>query len=222
MLCSRCSEVLKPVVAVDIDGTLGDYHGHFWNFACNWLGSSGPAYMSGLGKYDGSLSYSTWFCSEHQIADLTTFRAIKLAYRQGGMKRTMPMWEFAPELCKNVMDAGAELWLTTTRPYLSLDGIDRDTRSWLERHGIPYDHLMYDEHKYPVLNERVHAERVIAVVDDEYEQCAMAAQIWGKHVPVQRGIPYNENARFFPRMESLASISNEIAKRIAQWREQYV
>ena len=37
MLCTSCSAVIRPVVAFDLDGSLGDYHNHFLNFAEGYL-----------------------------------------------------------------------------------------------------------------------------------------------------------------------------------------
>lgn len=212
MHCSRCSELVKPVVCIDIDGTLGDYHGHFLRFAGDWVG------VRQDDNYSGREPYRDWFCKAFRT-DLTTFRQIKLAYRQGGMKRTMPVYPYATELCEAVHNAGGELWLTTTRPYLSLDGIDRDTRAWLDRNWISYDRLLYDENKYDVVAERVDPERVVAVLDDEEEQCLHAVRVWDSiNIPIQRGTRYNESARFQPRCETLESACNVIVNRITQWK----
>ena len=47
-------------------------------------------YTITLDRYDGSVSFSEYCCEKFDI-DLATYRFIKLAYRQGGMKRTMPI-----------------------------------------------------------------------------------------------------------------------------------
>jgi hypothetical protein len=44
--------------------------------------------------------------------------------------------------------------------------VDPDTRFWLERHQIKYNHLLYDDHKYLRLAELVDSERVMGVVED--------------------------------------------------------
>src|SRR5215469_14479212 len=88
--CSDCHQEIKPVVAIDIDGTLGDYHDHFINFAVQWLGF-GYEKPRGSKAYDGSESHRDWFTRVMGV-DVTTFRAIKLAFRQGGMTRIMPIY----------------------------------------------------------------------------------------------------------------------------------
>jgi FMN phosphatase YigB (HAD superfamily) len=84
LLCSNCSRRVKPIVAFDIDGTLGDYHGHIHRFAAEYVSTSDNGAMSlleSLNNYDGTMPHSEWFY-EHGI-DLAEFRAIKLAYRHG-------------------------------------------------------------------------------------------------------------------------------------------
>jgi hypothetical protein len=162
MLCSNCSEVVKPVVAIDIDGTLSDYHYHLVQFANDWLGKR-PMVQD---DYDGGQDYWRWFCESFGV-DRTTFRQIKLAYRQGGLKRTQPLWFYADEIVPKLQECGAEVWLTTTRPHDRFDRIDPDTREFLRRNNIPYDGLLYSGAKMRELAERVDPPRVVAVIDDQ-------------------------------------------------------
>src|SRR5262245_39208577 len=118
MRCSHCSMPVKPIVSFDIDGTLGDYHGHFANFAQGYLGRSLPRDFPG-GDF-----------SEYLRIDKGTYRQIKLAYRQGGMKRTMPAYNRMGHIVQLAKEWGCEVWLMTTRPYLRLDNVDPDTRFW--------------------------------------------------------------------------------------------
>src|SRR5256885_3623561 len=129
MVWSECSRVVKPVVAIDIDGTIGDYHTHFLTFAEQWL-----AVGRNHWDYHGDENFGDWFCGRYGV-DKTIYRQIKLAYRQGGLKRSMPVYSGMVELVREIGSV-AEVWLTTTRPYLRLDQVDPDTRFWLERHGI--------------------------------------------------------------------------------------
>jgi hypothetical protein len=171
VLCTKCSSGISPVVAVDLDGTLGNYHEHFRWFASEYLDRYGPQEA-----YDGSLPYREWFCQGWAV-DETTFREIKLAYRQGAQKRTMPLLPGAKRFMR-WLTGNAEVWITTTRPYLKLDGVDRDTRNWLSRNGIVYDHMIYDEDKYGILASQVDAERVCGVLDDEKDQVLRADEVF--------------------------------------------
>ena len=166
MLCSRCSDTVKPVVALDIDGTLANYHRHFLNFAQDGLGEFIPkAYTGNMPLY------------EHMNIDKRTYRECKLAYRQGGMKRSMPIFYGAESIPWALRNNGAEVWLTTTRPYLRMDNIDPDTREWCRRHNIEFDGLLYDEDKYARLVDIVGTERIVAVLDDEPQNLVRSAEL---------------------------------------------
>lgn len=146
----------KPVVGLDIDGTLGDYHGHFTRFAEQWCGRAMPdpeENTKGVPLYK-------WLGMSK-----ATYRQCKLAYRQGGLKRSMPAYEGASELTHALRKDGAEVWIATTRPYLRLDNIDPDTRHWLRRNRIQFDGVLFGQHKYRDLN-RILGPRVAFVVDD--------------------------------------------------------
>ena len=216
MLCSRCSEVIRPVVALDIDGTIGDYHGHFLGFAEDWLGYDAHEDML---TYDGSEPFSQW-CQDAFAISLETYRQIKLAYRQGGMKRTMPAFPFGSSIAKLVRHCDAELWITTTRPYLSLDNIVPDTVEWLRRHGIEYDGMLFDELKFKQFAERVDPDRVVLILDDLKEMCDAAEELFPGRA-VQVASQYNRGERFTV-CATLDACAELIVGRIDQWREQYV
>lgn len=217
VLCSKCHEVIKPVVAVDIDGTLGDYHGHFIRFASEWTGQGLEVVLrASAAMYDGSQAFSVYCCQTFGIS-ISTYREIKLAYRQGGMKRSMPIFDGAWELCKRIVDEGAELWVTTTRPYLSLDNIVPDTVEWCERNGITYDHMLFDADKYAVLADRVDSRRVVAVLDDLPELYDAAAKEFGDQVPILVKGKFNKSINR-PNMISLPIATLEVDARIATWK----
>jgi hypothetical protein len=217
VLCTRCSAVVKPLVAVDIDGTLGDYHGHFLNFAGDYLGPGVWIPCHSL-AYDGSVGFKEWFM-HHTSTDERTWNDIKLAYRQGGMKRSMPRLKGAEEFVSLLHEEGCEVWLTTTRPYLRLDGIDPDTRHWLHRNNISYDGLLYDEDKYHVLRERVDPKRVVMVLDDLPEQYDAAAVAFGATVPVLRRNGYNFGVSRPATAQTLEEAAHLFVKRLEHWRE---
>lgn len=212
MFCSKCSEIIRPVVAVDIDGTLGDYHGHFIEFASQYVGDS--LYL----HYNGSPGFREWFKEANNI-DTEEYRAIKLAYRQGGMKRSMPIFEGATALIKEIKVSGAELWVTTTRPYLSLDNIVPDTVEWLRRHQIEYDGMLFDEDKYAQLVQRVDPERIVAVIDDLPDMCEAANEAVGREVAILMGTKYNQTHRDY--RNTMVDIYHEIGPIIEEWKEKH-
>jgi hypothetical protein len=172
MQCTGCSSPVLPIVVFDIDGTMGDYHNHFCSFAASYLG-----YAHFDSDYNGVEPFRVWFCKAFDV-DVRTFRDIKLAYRQGGQKRTMGVRDWARVATKVARDEGAEVWITTTRPYMRLDNVDPDTRWWLQRNGIKYDYLIYGEHKYEELANQVHIERVCFILDDLAEQLDKAKRFF--------------------------------------------
>lgn len=170
-----------PVVALDIDGTLGDYHLHFIRFAEQWVGRKlpSPTEMTGGVKLYKYLGISK-----------STYRRIKLAYRQGGMKRSMPVYWGAGELTKMIRKKGCQVWICTTRPYLSLDNIEPDTRHWLrDRAHAQFDNVLFGEHKYRDLVKAVGRDRVVMVVDDLPEMVDVACEL-GLRAYI-RSQPYN-------------------------------
>jgi hypothetical protein len=166
------------VVCVDIDGTLGQYHEHFHAFAEAWTGRTLPEPK--LWKGDTIQSFWSYLGMSRQ-----TYRKVKLAYRQGGLKRSMPTYDSgmtASEFTYRVRYAHLELWLCTTRPYLQLGNIDEDTRHWCRRNKIRYDQIMWGEKKYQdaVREARRHGQKVIVVLDDDPLLVAQGFQARGR------------------------------------------
>ncbi len=180
MICSDCSKKVRPIVALDIDGTMGMYHEHFLAMATEYIGLQ----VEWDSTVDGDFSDALGI-------DKATYRQIKLAYRQGGFKRWMPARRGIPQMTQMLLDQDVEKWITTTRPYLRLDQTDPDTRFWLEQQSISYDALLYDEDKYQVLAERVDKSRVVAILDDLPEQVIAAAESFNSDVPLMILTPWN-------------------------------
>lgn len=172
-------QVPRPVVGLDIDGTLGVYHGHFLSFAGEWLGREMPP------TYD----YAGGSLAAFMGVSKATYRKVKLAYRQGGLKRSMPAYPGASELTRTLRAAGAEVVLCTTRPYLSLSNIEPDTREWTRRNGIQYDGFIFGEHKYRDLVRAVGCGRILGTLDDLPEMYGQAQALGLRGV--LRTQPYN-------------------------------
>ena len=183
-------------MALDIDGTLGDYHGHFTRFAEQWTGRSLPDPHENTG---GVPFY------KHLGISRQTYRACKLAYRQGGLKRSMPCYEGARELTRHIRQNGCQVWICTTRPYLRLDNIDPDTRHWLRRNRLQYDGVLFGDHKYRDLQHAV-GDRVLFVVDDLPEMLRQARSLGME--TVLRDQPYNRYWQ--PKLTQVASSMEDI------------
>jgi len=217
MKCSDCHRDIKPVVAIDIDGTLGDYHGHFLKFALAWLGDD---YEAPVNDYDGSEPHREWFTRVMDV-DVSTFRAIKLAFRQGGMKRTMPIYQDSRWMIEELrFRLDAELWLTTTRPWERFDRVDPDTRHWLSQHGLGFDGLIYDDDKMNALAACVNPLRVVTVVDDLTEVLEEADQLFENAITIKRSTPHNRGTSW-PREGYMGLIYKTIEGSATRWRETY-
>jgi len=208
MKCSNCSEInIRPIICIDIDGTIAEYHDHLLTFCLSYynLGAQKISYWDGDGNFEDYIGITQ-----------EQYREAKLAFRQGGMKRTMPIIPGAARLARGARDAGAEIWMTTTRPWQRLDNVDPDTREWLSRHGIPYDHLLYDEFKYERITELVDAGRIAAIIDDLPEQCHSARQSGLPVTMVARN--HNASSGFAPRQE-LGLCAQWAINNIKEWKK---
>lgn len=206
----------KPVVALDIDGTLGNYHSHFLSFATDWLGK----------MLDWNWNDKRGEFSEALGLDKETYRQIKLAYRQGGQKRTMPVFPGASDLVAAIREAGAEVWCCTTRPWQRLDNIDPDTREWFRRAGVEFDGVIYGEDKYLELANIVGKERVAAILDDEPEQYVAACRMFGNKVPILKFWIHNEWWReqsvWYAGVRTLPQAQKAILHKIDKWKEEHM
>jgi hypothetical protein len=214
MKCTDCGEPIKPIVAIDIDGTLGQYHEQFHDFMENYFGRKLPGGWMGASDWEVHLGLSR-----------EQYREAKLAYRQGGFKRWMPLHHQADLIPKTAHERGAEVWITTTRPYLRLDSVDPDTREWLRRNRIYYDRLLYDERKYEKLLAIVGEGRVVAVVEDLPDQYGWAEACFGQGVPIMPVRTHNAAYRHGGTaqwMQTSKMISETIAIKIQEWKENNV
>ncbi len=218
----------KPVVAVDIDGTLAAYHEWFLRFAELYLGSPMPSPE----KINPGQPLH-----RHMRITKAAYREVKLAYRQGGMKRSMPLLAGSRELVKAIRAApgrkveigfdewvpglGCEVWICTTRPYLRLDNIDPDTREWLRRNAISYDALLFDsvggDNKYQELVRQA-GWRVVCALEDLPEQVTRARRSGVPHAFL-RDQPYNRHYSEVPRFDGVQQAYHLVSNALQAWRQ---
>jgi hypothetical protein len=157
---------LPPIVALDIDGTIGVYHEHFRQFASQYVGRELP------GGYSGSMPFNKWLGLSK-----ATYRECKLAYRRGGLKRSMPHYTGSKEFSRTVRRAGALIFVCTTRPFLAYDNIEPDTVHNLKRHGVQHDYLLSGQHKYRDLCKIVNRSQVVMVLEDQDDMLLQALSL---------------------------------------------
>lgn len=202
---------LAPVVGLDIDGTLGDYYEHMRWFA--------ELYKQEPVTLDWSRSDTAEF-SEALGLRKDEYRQIKLAYRQGGMKRSLPLID--PNMgtvVKSIRAGGIQVWITTTRPWQRLDNIDPDTQFWLNRNLGRVDGVIYGEEKYMDLRDIVGEDRILGVVDDLPEN-VVAAMSLGLNAALAVG-GHNAAFRSVRPETPLVRNSTDLARTVFEWFEKY-
>jgi len=212
MRCTSCQGHIRPVVALDVDGTMARYHEAMEAFMAMYLPS--PPTFHSREKYDGVGEFRDWFGLDER-----TYSDAKLAFRSGGFKRWMPAFPYASSLTADLKAAGCEVWITTTRPWLRMDNMDPDTREWLRRNRIHYDYLMFDEDKYGTLADLVGKDRIVAILEDQEDQLERCAQL-GLPAIFRKTI-YNRAIHHEPSVVSLKHARDTILERVEQWRVQH-
>jgi hypothetical protein len=213
VLCTSCHERVRPVVAIDIDGTLCQYHVPFGRFALQYHNKVVSSFEPLESIYFGGGNFEDAL----QITQ-EQYRAAKLAYRLGGHKRWAPAYGDALGVPRRVRELGAELWLCSTRPWQAVQSIDADTQEWLRRNDLLsyVNGLLYGDDKYVQLKEAVGQDRVVAVVDDLREQCEYAADLGLPAVQIMR--QHNSQDRWDDRW-SWDVIMAWLERNIREWEE---
>ena len=215
---------MKPVVALDLDGTLLDYYPHFLRFAAQYFGHN--PYDPGYLAYDARMPVY-----KHLRVSKSRYRQCKLAYRRGALKRSLPPlplpYPQINELTHVVRRWGVDIWFCTTRPYLSHDEVDDATRHNLRRNGAVYQGIIWGEHKYRELVRMVGGARIAAVLDDLPEQCRRAEALG---LPVGFALrPHNERQAHaleigtgygspWPRVEGHEETLNWLREQLDKWK----
>lgn len=219
MLCSSCNHQVRPVVAVDIDGTVSEYHTHLLKFIAAYYNFSQRDIRvmtdtdNGLASWDGSGNFEDWLDLSRE-----EYREAKLAFRQGGFKRWSPIFKEAPGVIDMLHALGVEVWFTTTRPWQRLDNVDPDTREWLDRHNLQYEGLLYDEDKYARLIDIVGRDRIVGVIDDLPEMFDRGKELGLPVFQVER----NHNASVLQRRSprgTLVDALQWVRNNVGEWNE---
>lgn len=208
---------LAPIVALDIDGTLGDYYNHFRRFAEGYLQETLPE-----PNWDNTDEFS-----EALGLNKDVYRDIKLAYRQGGMKRSLPTIDDGVRTLVHDIrsDMGAQVWIATTRPWQRLDNIDPDTQFWIRKNLGKVDGVIYGEDKYQdlidIAEER--GQAILGVADDLPENIERAVEL-GLNALLRNG-PHNRRYwRDRPLKQGWAMVAHsyDIYNHALNWKDQHV
>ncbi len=179
---------LAPVVAIDLDGTVGAYHDHFVWFVNTIYFPKGKRYYPDWSRAGGTSEFSRALGM-----DKGQYRDAKLAYRQGGLKRCMPRLDTDLLQCiQAIRSMGIQIWVTTNRPWMRLDNVDPDTRYWIGHNMGTVDGIIFSQSKYHDLIDNVGTSRILGVIDDLPEVILEGARL-GLNTAIRVG---EHNAKF--------------------------
>lgn len=207
MKCSDCGLTIRPVVVLDIDGTLANYHQEFISFCERYFGTRFNYYWDGEGNFEDHLGITR-----------AQYREAKLAYRQGGHKRWLPLYPGVYDLFEDLAVYDCEIWICTTRPWQRLDNIDPDTQEWLRRNNLSVNGLLYGDDKYRQLMSRVDGARVAACVEDLPEQFDMAHHLGLPVIQIERQHNSGAGLSRVPR-GSMDVVRAWVSDRVLSWNQ---
>lgn len=177
---------------VDIDGVLCDYRKTWHDF----LISRGVGVVNNISvDLSGALS------------DPSQYRFLKEDFRREGWKTKMNAFENASIFTETLSSFGLKVVIVTARPMHEHMRIYYDTVDWLEKNGIFYDHLVFEEKKREWASANLNKIR-FCVEDDPLQAQKMST--WGMKVFLVDQ-PYNKNVdnENIIRVENLLEIVDQ-------------
>lgn len=149
---ARIKKMKKKVCAIDLDGVLIDWPGCFINFTNKKLNKK----FKNLYDMKKGLSNKKYLLMKHE-------------YRISGIKQKVPCTNGAKEFVDSLKRLGYSIIILTARPYKQYFRIFADTKICLDKHGIKYDAILFDDAKhvkivkeFPKLKFMVEDSRVIS------------------------------------------------------------
>lgn len=121
----------EKVVAIDIDGVLGEYPYWFLKFIFDKTGYN----LNSL--YEAKAQFGT-----------IKYEELKSSYRQSGYKATMPASKNASEFTHLLHKKGYKVIILTARPYKEYYTIYPDTLNFLKNNEIYFDAIVWDKEKH--------------------------------------------------------------------------
>lgn len=156
----------RKVIWSDVDGVVCDYYGRLCSFA---------------GIEPDRNHYDAWKAGG--FARKEDFDPILRAFHDGGFQEDAPEMEGAgPEVYYEARKWGAEVNFLTARPAWNHPKMVGETRRWLNRHGYPYEMLVFSPYKAGVVQDGV-------LIDDDLGHVQAVAKGGGFGVLIDR--PYN-------------------------------
>jgi len=192
------AKITGPVAGVDIDGVLANYARGFSLFIERQTGI----------MIEGS-QINQEIAFRHKIG-VGKYEHLKHLYRESGEKVMIPVYPGASSFLKALRQRGFSIVLLTARPYKKYKRMFADTLSWLNKHELLYDALIFDEDK----NIRLYREfgdRVLFFIEDDFEKARGIADLGVRVFLMDH--PYNRIGEH-PRITRVSGSITEILEYI--------
>lgn len=172
----------KKIVGIDLDGVLAQYP-EGWIHFVNMVEKSN---YQDLNEVKEKLSYRRYKNLKHQ-------------YRTSGFKETLSPRENASAFTNILKKSGYHIFILTSRPFETYEGLFKLTTNWLSRNDICYDGIIFgnDKHikivsNFPTLNFMV----------EDHSGFANLVAKWGYQVYLIN-TQYNEKSSILPRVKRI-------------------
>lgn len=147
----------EKVIAIDIDGVLGQYPYWFIKFVNDSLNED-FATLKELNETLGTEMYED----------------MKDKYRQSGIKSKMPTNDGASTVTNYLKVLGFKIVIITSRPYEKYSRIYPDTLEFLKYNNIYFDAILWDKEKHLTIIKEF--PNLVALVEDNYDNARAVAK----------------------------------------------
>jgi uncharacterized HAD superfamily protein len=146
----------NKIVGVDIDGVLADYPDCFINYVNDKVGTNFKA--EDLDQYN----------LYEAITDIPTevMKELKHDFRKSGQLKKVGVLPGAKEFLQSLRNKSYKIVLLSARPYKEYRRIFADTKEWLDKNGLIYDAILWDEDKLNRLIREFGENNVSFFVED--------------------------------------------------------
>jgi len=101
-----------------------------------------------------------------QRKTVEALEAVKERFYVNGGFLTLPPIDGAVEGLAAIRDMGYKIIIVTARPHWQYRRLHGDTAKWLEKHGVAYDHIIFNKDKAEAVWEDLHPARPTWFVED--------------------------------------------------------
>jgi len=141
-----------PIAFIDIDGILATWPNNYIDFVNAKLNRHYKTLPELKAGVDKKLQYE-----------------LKNEYRLNGSKKDLGVIEGAKGFLDRLKKDNFNIVLLTARPYKKYFRIYSDTLEWLNKHGLKYDCIIFDEEKEKYIINKFYKKNVKFIVEDQID-----------------------------------------------------